>query len=236
MQIRSTLTILQALLLAVLVVLATYLCLFIETLTRTTAELPIVIDKAIAREGILTRAAAERQIEGLSGKVAMQITSLRRDLFTRVDSLQARTFTELVAIRRDANQQIADTRTALVTELAKVSTPAGATIEQAQGLIIPAQNILARASDTSDILLDCNFNPDCIPNRVIPALKSVEKMAKAGERTMNAVADATPGTAQAVQSTSQDLSKIVKKFSRPVSWIKGMAGTAANIIGKFLGF
>jgi hypothetical protein len=117
-----------------------------------------------------------------------------------------------------------------------VTTPAGATIEQAQGLLPPAEHILGVTSENADLLCDCQFNPDCFANRIIPELKSTERMAKAGERTMNAVADATPGTAQAVQPTSQDLSKIVKKFSQPVGWMKAAAGTAASVIGKCLGF
>ena len=67
---------------------------------------------------------------------------------------------------------------------------------------------------------------------MIPALKNFEHMAAAGEKTMNAIADATPGTAKAVQSTATDLSKIVKTFAKPTSWIKNAAMTAAQILGK----
>jgi BMFP domain-containing protein YqiC len=86
--------------------LTAFVCLFVETLTRVTAEMPIVADKAIAREGMLTRAAAEKQIR-----------SLRNDLFARVDMIQAKTFDELDQIRIDANQQIDATRTAAVNEI-----------------------------------------------------------------------------------------------------------------------
>jgi len=47
---------------------------------------------------------------------------------------------------------------------------------------------------------------------------------------------ATPETAKSVQSTSKDLSLIVNRFAKPVSWLKGAAGTALNWAGKFFGF
>jgi hypothetical protein len=222
-------------LLAALVVLVAFTCAWTETVNRVTAEMPIVINQAIAREGMLTRAAAGKQITVVSDKLDHQLTALRTDLFARVDTIEADSFQQIDQVRIDANQQIDSTRTAAVSEISKVSTPAGATITQAQALLPPAQHILDNTSQTSDLLLDCDHNPDCLANRVIPALKSTERMTKAGERTMNAIADATPGTAQAVQSTATDLSKIVKKFSQPVSWITKAVGIAASVLGKFLG-
>ena len=35
----------------------------------------------------------------------------------------------------------------------------------------PVQNILINGRETSDLLLDCDHNPDCLANRVIPALR-----------------------------------------------------------------
>lgn len=229
---QTVVLIAKAALFAALVVLVAFMCIWMEMFIRVTAEMPIVLDKAIAREGLLTRAAAERQIQDVSGKMDKQVTALRTDLFARVDSLEDKTFDEIDQIRRDANQQLADTRTAAAAEIAKVSTPAGAAITQAQALLPPAQHILANTSETSDLLLSCDHNVDCLANRVIPALKNVEHMAAAGERTMNAVADATPETAAAVKSTSKDLAKIVKTFSKPTSWIKSVAMSAAQILGK----
>ena len=59
-----------------------------ETLNRVTAEMPIVADKAIAREGMLTRAAAGKQITAVSDKLDHQLTALRTDLFARVDTIE----------------------------------------------------------------------------------------------------------------------------------------------------
>jgi methyl-accepting chemotaxis protein len=232
----STFKITVVALMAALIVLVGITCVWMETLNRVTAELPIVADKAIAREGLLTRLAAERQITAVSTKLDQQVTALRTDLFTRVDTLEADAFQQIDQVRIDANQQIADTRTAAVNEISRVATPAGATIANLQSILPPAQHILANARQTSDLLLDCDHNPDCLPNRVIPAMKNFEHMAAAGQNMANSIAEATPATAKAVQSTSQDLAKVVKKFSQPVSWMKSMAGTAATVIGKFLSF
>ncbi|HZP17101.1 MAG TPA: hypothetical protein VFB00_03990, partial [Terriglobales bacterium] len=165
-----------------------------------------------------------------------QITALRGDVMTRADRIESDTFTQVSGLRQDANQQLDATRQQVVAEVSKVTTPTGATIEQAQALLPPAARIMANAAETSDLLLDCDHNPDCFANRAIPAMKNVEHMAAAGERAANAVADVTPATAQAVQSTSKDLATITARFAHPVSWVKGAAGTALSFVGKFFGF
>jgi hypothetical protein len=107
-------------LVAMLIMLAYNLCLFVETLTRTAADMPVMVDKAIAREGMLTRAAASQQIASAAGKVDHQITALRQDLFTRVDTIETDTFHQVDQLRVDANQQISDTRVAVLAEVEKV--------------------------------------------------------------------------------------------------------------------
>jgi hypothetical protein len=67
------------------------------------------------------------------------------------------------------------------------------------------------------------------------ALKSVEKMANAGENTMKVIADTARETAAAIKSTSKDMATIVHEITKPTTWIKKAAGTAASIIGKFFG-
>src|SRR5437899_2226767 len=93
-------------LLAALVVLVALGCLWLETLNKVTAEMPIVLDQAIAREGTLTRAAAERQISSISSNLDHQVTALRHDLFARVDRIEKDSFHQIDQIRIDANQQI----------------------------------------------------------------------------------------------------------------------------------
>jgi hypothetical protein len=96
---------------------------------------------------------------------------------------------------------------ALVTEVAKVTTPAGTAIPQAESLLPPVRNIPDNASEELDLLGRCASDPgtgewtgnqDCLSNRLIPAMKNVERMAAASEKMANAIADLTPATAAAV--------------------------------------
>ena len=54
------------------------------------------------------------------------------------------------------------------TQAYKITTPAAA-------LFPPVQNILANASETSDLLPNCDHNQDCLSNRTIGTMKAVEK-------------------------------------------------------------
>lgn len=210
-------------LVCVAIVVGCYVALYVETLTQVTAELPIVVDRAIAREGAATRRAAERQIE-----------AIRKDLFQRVDRLERDANDQLDLIRQDANTQLDAIRTAVMAELAKITDPAGETIEKAKAMLAPAQRVVEHVATTSDLLLDCDHNPNCIANRTIGTMKAVEKTARSVEKMADTVAQETPETAAALRSTSKDLSTITARFARPTTWIKTALGTAASVIGKFL--
>ena len=59
--------------------------------------------------------------------------------------------------------------------------------------MVPAQNVLTNRSESYDLLLNCDHNPGCLASRVIPALKSVERMAHAREKTINATVNGKQG-------------------------------------------
>jgi hypothetical protein len=92
---------------------------------------------------------------------------------------------------------------------------------------IPAiHNTLDVVSENADLLGRCEFelpdgtywgNPDCFANRLIPALKSLERVSTVVEREV-------PGTAQAVREASQqgagiafDLHQISSRVAKPES-------------------
>ena len=227
--VNTVLKILAAVIIAVLICVGARRVMFLDTLTRTTAEIRNVLDGALAREGPLTRAAASNQIADRLQIVNTQITGLRADVKSMEKDLRERSERQIADGLKKLDGQLTTLDGTISTQADKITTPAAA-------LFPPAQNILANASETSDLLLNCDHNQDCLANRVIPAMKNVEHMAKAGERMANAVADVTPNTAQAVKSTSKDLSIIVNRFAKPVSWLKGVAGTALTWAGKFLCF
>jgi hypothetical protein len=59
--------------------------LWLRTLDRVTAELPKVLDAAIAREGAATRQMVAGQISGVSARLDWRITAIQHDLFQRWD-------------------------------------------------------------------------------------------------------------------------------------------------------
>jgi hypothetical protein len=200
----------------------------------------------IERQGSETRQAA-----------VAAIADTRHDLDARVD--------RLIDVSQDSIQDIArraDTRLQDLTErVDKQLTTANATVSSAanasvgevaklrgdvEPLLDPIQNTLGVVSENADLLGRCATqdsasgewigNPDCFANRVIPALKSVEHMANAGEHMALAVEKETPETVAAVRSTSQSAARIADHFAHPVSWIKGLLMTAAQVAGRWFGF
>ncbi len=233
---KTVVHILVIALISVLIVLAVFCCIFVETLNRATADMPIVLDKAIAREGLETRktltAAINRTEKDLDKQIAVlngTIKEIGKDVATKADA-------QVAALRTDLDGQMTALTTVLDRRIGEVTVPAGDTILLAQDLLPPVQNIVAVASDNATILGDCDHNPNCLANRIIGVMKSTEKMAQAGEKMATAIAKETPETAAAVKNTSRDMSVIVSRFARPVSWAKGVAGTAITWAGKFFGF
>jgi ElaB/YqjD/DUF883 family membrane-anchored ribosome-binding protein len=200
----------------------------------------------IERQGSETRQAALAAIAGA-----------RHDLDARMD--------RLIDVSQQSIQdaaQRADTRLQDLTErLDRQLTNANATVNSAamasvgevtklrgdiEPLLDPIHNTLGVVSENADLLGRCasqdpatgewSGNPDCFANRVIPALKSVEHMADAGEHMARAVEKETPATAEAVRSASQSAARIADHFAHPASWIKGVLLTAARAAGKWFGF
>jgi ABC-type transporter Mla subunit MlaD len=192
----------------------------------------------IERQGAETRTAA-----------LAAITDTRRDMTLRLD--------RLIGISRQSLQEIAqrsETRLQDLTDrLDRQLTTANAAVAEVAKLrgdvaplLEPIHHTLDIASENADLLGRCATqdpttgewigNPDCFANRVIPALKSVEHMAMAGEHMAQAVEKETPATAAAVRSTSESAARLADHFAHPVSWIKGVLLTGARAAGKWFGF
>jgi methyl-accepting chemotaxis protein len=200
----------------------------------------------IERQGSETRQAA-----------LAAIADTRRDLDARADRLidASRESIRDIARRTDTRLQDLTERVdkQLTTANATVNSAANASVGElaklrgdVEPLLDPIQNTLGVLSENADLLGRCASedpatgewigNPDCFANRVIPALKSVERMANAGEHVALTVEKEAPATAAAVRSTSQSAASIADHFARPVSWIKGVLMTAAQVAGRWFGF
>jgi methyl-accepting chemotaxis protein len=199
---------------------------------------PQWIAAQIERQGSETRAAA-----------LAAITDTRKDLTLRIDRLIDVSQQSLADIAQRSDTRLQD----LTERVDRQLTAANASVAEVAKLrgdvaplLEPIHNTLEVASENADLLGRCATqdpatgewigNPDCFANRVIPALKSVEHMATAGEHMAQAVEKETPATAAAVRSTSQSAARIADHFAHPVSWIKGALLVAARAAGKWFGF
>jgi methyl-accepting chemotaxis protein len=225
----SIIRILIAALVAALIVLVAFGCIWLETFNRVTADMPGALDNAIAREGTLTMKAAVKEIQDTRKVLVSQIKGLRRDVRGMEKDLGERAERKIGDGLEKSNSQLNTLNTTIQQQIDKITTPATA-------LFPPIQNTLDRTSYTADLLLDCDHNPDCLANRTITTMKAVEKTSVSVQKMADTVEKATPETAAAVKSTSKNLSVIVDRFAKPTTWIKGVATTAASIIGKFFGF
>ena len=199
---------------------------------------PAWISAQIEREGRETRQAA-------LGAIA----DTRKDLTGRVDRLIDVSQQSLADIADRSDRRIQD----LTERVDRQLTAANASVAEVAKLrgdvaplLVPVQHTLDVASENADLLGRCATqdpvtgewigNPDCLANRVIPALKNVEHMAAAGERMATAIEKETPATATAVRSTSQSAARIADHFAHPVSWVKGVLLTGARAAGRWFGF
>jgi len=207
---------------------------------------PRWIQQQIEREARETRQAA-------LGAIA----DTRRDLTVRMDRLidVSQQSIQDMAQRADTRLQDMTERVdkQLSTANTTVSIAANASVGEVsrlrgdvEPLLSPIHNTLDVVSENADLLGRCATedpqtgewigNPDCFANRVIPAMKSFERMSNAGEHMAQAVEKETPATAAAVRSTSQSAARIADHFAHPVNWVKSMLTTAAQSAIRWFAF
>lgn len=191
----------------------------------------------------------EREARDTRKAALAAIADTRKDLTVRVDRLIDLSQASITDIAERADSRIQD----LTERVDKQLTTANASVAEVAKLrgdvvplLDPVHHTLDVAAENADLLGRCAMqdpetgewigNPDCLANRVIPALKNMEHMASAGERMAAAIEKETPATATALRSTSQSAARIADHFAHPVSWVKGVMLTAARAAGKWIGF
>lgn len=193
----------------------------------------------------------------MEAQIDRQARETRKDLDTRLDRLIdiSQASMQDIAQRADARlQDLAErvdrqltTANGTVSRAAEASTGEVAKMHSdVEPLLEPIRNTLGVLSENADLLGRCATqdpatgewigNPDCLANRVIPAMKSMERMANAGEHMAQTIEKETPATAAAVRSTSESAARIADHFAHPVSWIKGVLMTGVRAAGKWFGF
>jgi hypothetical protein len=207
---------------------------------------PAWMEAQIRREGRETRQAALDAIADTRKDLTMRIDRLTDLSQKSIQDLAQRADTRLQDLTERMDQQLT-TANATVSTAAKTSVGEVSRLRaDIEPLLPPVHNTLDVVSENADLLGRCASqdpdtgewigNPDCFANRVIPAMKSVERMANAGEHMAQAVEKETPATAAAVRSTSQSVARIADHFAHPASWVKTVLMTAARAAGKWFGF
>lgn len=180
----------------------------------------VLAEVARARQDTRQEVAALRQdVLGPDG--------LKKDLLARVDGG--------MEMARQAVQDAAQRADARLLDLtAKLDAQVAGMRSDAQPLVKSTGRVLDAAAEQADLLGRCATedpetgeligNPDCLANRLIPAMK-------AGERVATVIAAETPGTAKAVREFAQqgagiaaDIHTATSAFVAPTPWYKKLAG------------
>jgi len=233
---KNIIRFLLAALLAVLIVVTCWVAVYLETLNRVTADLPVTLDRAIAREGAQTRAMIAGQVGRTSDQLNGQLTALNETVAKLGQDVPAKAEEQIALFRADLNGQLTTLNASLNRNLENVTLPARDTRTEAKALLPPIQSIVNHTAETAELALDCDHNADCVYNRYVGTARAVEKTSVSVQKMADAIAHETPETAAAVKNTSKDLAVIVNRFARPVSAVKGIVGQALNWAGKFFGF
>ncbi len=145
-------------LLAALTALAGYAAILIHTATLAVAAVPqefaltrseLLAEARAARRDLLAR--TERQVTGMRGDAASQLTEFRETADRRVGDTLAR----------------ADAAIATLDNLRQDVKP----------VLEHSAAITAQVDDSLPLFLDCDHNPDCLFNRYVGASKGIERAA-----------------------------------------------------------
>jgi len=135
---------LTAALLASLIVLVAFTCIWIESLNRVTVEFPIIVQ----RESGVTRSLLIKQVGLAAEALNRQITGLRQDVRGMERDLGRRAEEQISAGISDLNTQLTTLNATIDRRAGEVTVPASAAINAIQDLAPPTQHILDNTSQT----------------------------------------------------------------------------------------
>ena len=232
---QKLIRILTAVLLAAAVWLVASVNSFLAALERTTVTLPATLDRTAAREAEAMREMLSRLVNERGNAIDKQLTGLRSDIRQMEGDLAGRAEKHLSLMRRDLNTQLSSLNGTITSETARVTIPAADLIQKYAELSEPANRTLKQVSETAELALDCDHNPDCVYNRYVGTMRGVEKTSAAVAKMADSIQEVTPETAKAVQSTSRDMAILVNRFTRPAHWAKTVIFTVLRSAGMWFG-
>lgn len=188
-----------------------------------------------------TRAAALQAVADTRKDLLIELAAVRNDLLARTDRAldiadrTSQSLTDVTDARlKDATAKLDANMTALNATVDAQLTQTNAEITKARldvlPLVKPVQNILDVASINADLMGRCAEqdpvtgewygNVDCVANRAIPALKSMEHVAKAGDKLANEAAGAVA-----------DLHVLTSSIVAPQPWYKRLYRLVLDVAG-----
>jgi len=84
-------------------------------------------------------------------------------------------------------------------------------LEDTDKAVIKADVVMAQVQESSELLLDCDGNPQCFPNRAIGTMQAVEGFADAGRDAMVEVKRATPEILADAEKVSGEMAIMAQK-------------------------
>lgn len=187
----------------------------------------VLKEVATAMDGILV------EVHGLVTGALRIADSGRADLMASVD-----------AGREDLKSVMNDRGVVIDEQVRLLGSTSSTVLVEAGKAVIKADAIMARVQENSDLLLDCEGNPQCFPNRAIGTMQAIEGFADAGRDAMVEVKNATPEILDDAERVSDSLvvmaDKGAESSAETVEVMKNIRKQtqplplAARIGGKFL--
>lgn len=148
-------------------------------LLKALGERKALVDTLSDKDAI--REVAEKGISVIHKDVMTELSATRKGILKIADRGES----DVAAILERRGS-------ALDTQVESIGDASVAFIKSGNDLVGRGSLIMAQAQVTSDILLDCEGNPDCLANRVIGTTQAVEGFADAGRDAMVELKAATP--------------------------------------------
>ncbi len=189
-----------------------------------------VMPQVVSREAEKTRLAAVGAIAAEGQRLERQVGGIKAEISQKMAS---------AGVAVEAVARLAETVTVAVADgsrgLAETNQRAQESLRDLQLTLQSARRTTDQVAETAELLGDCEGNPDCIANRVIPSLRAVEdvgassvRIAGSLEVIAKSVEDVAPQAAKDAAGAVADARVAVNRVAHPLAAV----GRALRWLGK----
>lgn len=160
---------------------------------------------------VASRSAFKEEVGGLRKDVVGEISSTRKSLFQKVDRLQDQV--DHITLKAESDIVAVLERRGLVidTQLTRIGDSSVVLMADADKAVLHADAVMDDVQETSELLLECDGNPNCLANRVIGTMQAIEGFSDAGRDAMKEVKAATPELLADAQRVSDEVVVMAQK-------------------------